>query len=297
LYAKLVQKQPLMRRVIIALLPIYAFALYLYGLHLVFLSLIVFPLGIGVEYLFERKRKKKVSEAVFVTCLLYLLSLPPLVPLWIAGAGILFAVFIAKEIFGGFGRNVFNPAIAGRLFVYITFSPHMTSGWLLGGNFGMDAVTSATPLAQLSAGQNPDLINLLLGFHAGSMGESPIILILLAGVFLAATKTAAVGIMISTMGSAAFLSYTLYLAGAPQALPPLPALLSGSLLFIAVFMATDPVSAPKKLPARIIYGIMIGSLTVLIRMFPLFREGTSFAVLFGNTFAPLLDHIFLKAKT
>jgi Na+-transporting NADH:ubiquinone oxidoreductase subunit B len=286
-----------MRRVLLTLLPIYAFALYLYGLKLAMLSLIVFPLGIGVEYLFERSRQKKISEAVFVTCLLYLLSLPPLVPWWIAALGILFAVFIAKEVFGGFGHNVFNPAIAGRLFVYITFSEQMTSGWILGGNFGIDAVSSATPLAGLSAGQTPDLINLLLGFRAGSMGESPVILILLAGVFLAATKTAKPWIMISTMGSAALLSYTLTLAGAAQALPPLPALLSGSLLFVAVFMATDPVSAPKKLPAQIVYGILIGSITVLIRLFPLFREGTSFAVLLGNTFAPLFDHIFSRVKT
>ncbi|MBN1798512.1 MAG: RnfABCDGE type electron transport complex subunit D [Spirochaetales bacterium] len=297
MYEKLVQKQVLMRRVLIALLPLYAFALYLYGLHLVFLSLIVFPLGIGVEYLFERTRKKKVSEAVFVTCMLYVLSLPPLVPWWIAGLGILFAVFIAKEVFGGFGRNVFNPAIAGRLFVYITFSPHMTSGWILGGNFASDAVSSATPLAQLGAGQSPDLLNLLLGFHAGSMGESPIILILLAAIFLAATKTAKANIMISTVGAAILFSYLLEFAGVSQALPALPALLSGSLVFVAVFMATDPVSAPKKMPAQIIYGVLIGSITVLIRMFPLFREGTSFAVLLGNTFAPLLDQIFSKAKT
>ncbi len=286
-----------MRRVLLALLPVYAFALYLYGLHLIFLSLIVFPLGIGVEYLFERTRQKKVSEAVFVTCLLYLLSLPPLVPWWIAALGILFAVFIAKEVFGGFGRNVFNPAIAGRLFVYITFSPQMTSGWILGGNFAIDAVSSATPLAQLGAGQNPDLINLLLGFRAGSMGESPIILILLAAVFLIATGTAKAWIMISTLGSAALFSYLLKFAGAAQALPPLPALLSGSLLFVAVFMTTDPVSAPKKMPAQIVYGILIGSITILIRLFPLFREGTSFAVLLGNTFAPLLDQIFTRVKT
>jgi Na+-transporting NADH:ubiquinone oxidoreductase subunit B len=296
-YGKLFQKQPLMRRVLLALLPIYAFALYLYGLHLVILTLIVFPLGIGVEYLFERTRGKKISEAVFVTCLLYLLSLPPLVPWWIAALGILFAVFIVKGAFGGFGHNVFNPAIAGRLFVYITFSEQMTSGWILGGNFGIDAVSSATPLAQLSAGESPDLLNLLLGFHAGSMGETSVILILLAAVFLVATKTAKARIMISTLGSAVLLSYALSLTGVAQALPPLPAMLSGSLLFVAVFMATDPVSAPKKLPAQIVYGMLIGSITVLIRLFPLFREGTSFAVLLGNTFAPLFDHIFTKAKT
>jgi Na+-transporting NADH:ubiquinone oxidoreductase subunit B len=295
MYNKLIQKQPMMRRVLLSLLPIYAFALYLYGLHLVFLTLVVFPLGLGMELLFERRNKKKATEAVFVTCMLYLLSLPPLVPLWIAGVGILFAVFIAKEIFGGFGRNVFNPAIAGRLFVYITFSPHMTTGWLSAGNFGIDAVSTATPLHQ-AAGQQVDLLHMVLGFRPGSMGESPIILILLAAVFLVVTKTAKARIMLSTVGSAAVLMVILKLLQVPNAMDILPGLLAGSLLFVAVFMATDPVSAPKKAGSQVVYGILIGAVVVLIRLFPLFTEGTSFAVLLGNTFAPLLDQVFTRSK-
>jgi Na+-transporting NADH:ubiquinone oxidoreductase subunit B len=295
-YNQIIQKQAMMRRVLLSLLPIYAFALYLYGLHLVFLTLVVFPLGLGMELLFERRQKKKATEAVFVTCMLYLLSLPPLVPLWIAGIGILFAVFIAKEIFGGFGRNVFNPAIAGRLFVYITFSPQMTTGWITAGSFGVDAVSTATPLHQIGAAQHPDLLNLFLGFRPGSFGESPIILILLAAVFLVATKTAKAKIMLSTMGSAAVLAYILELTAVPGAVQALPGLMAGSLLFVAVFMATDPVSAPKKAGAQIVYGVLIGSITILIRLFPLFTEGSSFAVLLGNTFAPLLDQVFTRSK-
>ncbi len=113
-------KQPMMRKVLIALAPIYLFSLWMYGLRVVAAALVVFVAGIATEWLFERKRQGKISEAVLVTCALYTLAWPPKTPLWILAVGIIFAVAMAKGVYGGFGRNIFNPAIAGRAFVYIS---------------------------------------------------------------------------------------------------------------------------------------------------------------------------------
>ncbi|ADN01285.1 RnfABCDGE type electron transport complex subunit D [Spirochaeta thermophila] len=290
---KIFQKQPPMRKVLLSLVPIFLWAAYFYGVRLAALALVVFPVGVAVEYLMERRRGRKVSEAVLVTCSLFLLSLPPAVPLWVAAIGIAFGVFMAKEVYGGFGRNVFNPAIAGRLFVYITFPTLMTRSWLKPGAFGLlpDALTSATPLDALRAGTLPPLPDMLLGLHPGSMGESALPLILLAGIYLVATRTASWRIMLSTLGGALLLSAGLYYAGVPGAVPPHYTLLAGSLLFVAVFMATDPVTAPNNPRAHWLYGLLIGAVVVLVRTFSLFSEGTSFAVLLANAVAPLLDEL------
>lgn len=290
------QKQPMMRRMLIALLPIYAFSIFAYGPYVLLLSLVIFATGIFAEYLFESRKKKPVSEAVLVTCMLLTLAMPPRVPLWLALIASAFAVVFAKEAYGGFGRNVFNPAITGRLFVYITFPLLMTKGWIAPSPFGVDSVTSATPLDVLRQGGNVELLDLFLGWRAGSIGEAPIFLIIAAAIYLIVTKTASWRIIVSTLGSAFLLTALLDLFNVPSALPTLPAILSGSLFFVAVFMATDPISAPKKTISHWYYGVIIGATGVIIRTFSLFPEGWSFAVLLGNTFAPLLDELLKERK-
>lgn len=290
------QKQIMMRRVIYSLIPIYLFAIYLYGVRLLWLSVFVFGAGIFTEWIMEKRRNKKVSEAVLVTCLLIVLSLPPQTPWWIAVIGTVFGVLIGKEVYGGFGRNIFNPAITARIFIYITFANIMTSGWIKPGGFGVDTISTATPLEMLRAGEHLSNFNLFFGLRAGSFGESSILLILIAAVYLIWTKTASWRIMLSTFGSAAILTSALYLAGIDSAMPPIQALMSGSLIFVTVFMATDPVSAPKKHSSQWVYGIIIGVTSILVRTFSLFSEGTSFGVLMGNTFASLLDQINFKKK-
>ncbi|HEY8542905.1 MAG TPA: RnfABCDGE type electron transport complex subunit D [Pseudothermotoga sp.] len=283
------QKQPLMRKVLYSLIPIYVFSFYLYGLRVLWIGFFVFGTGIFTEYVMEKQKKKPVSEAVLVTCSLLLLSLPPSTPWWIAVIGSFFGVFFAKELYGGFGRNIFNPAIVGRLFIYISFPVAMTSKWLLP---KVDVLTSATPLDLLRNGQAVDLKNLFLGVRPGSIGESCIPLIIAAAIYLVLTKTANFRIIISTFSSATILTILLNMAGIGPS--PLAMLLSGSFLFVTVFMATDPVTAPKKKISQWIYGVIIGVCTVLIRNFSLFSEGTSFGVLIGNTFASLLDEISSK---
>lgn len=287
------QKQVIMRRVLYSLTPIFLFSVYLYGWRSVAVMAVSVLLGTLTEYVVEKGRNKKVSEAVLVTSVLLALALPPKTPLWIVAAAVIFAVFMGKEVYGGFGRNIFNPALTGRLFVYITFPTILAASWMTPGGFGAhaDAVSAATPLALMHAGGGADirLLDLLLGFRGGSMGESPIILILLAGAYLMATKTASWRIILSSLTGAALLSYGLDILNVSGAFPALKSLMSGSFLFVTVFMATDPVSAPKKPGAQLLYGFLIGTLSMLLRLYSAFPEGTSFAVLVGNTFASLID--------
>ena len=315
------QKQDVMRRVVYSLLPIFLFATFLYGWRVLVTTALVFVLGIATEYVFERSRKKKVSEAVLVTCMLYSLSLPPYTPLWIAAVGIIFAVAIGKGVYGGFGRNIFNPAITGRLFIYITFPTVLTTAWMvpalvdltastsLSGVFGtsgiggVDAITAATPLAMMRSGEIPGLINLFVGFRSGSVGESSALLIIAAAIYLMWTKTANWRMISSTFFSALLFTVIFYFSGlipgldpaarsGGQHLVPIAAyMMSGSILYVAVFMSTDPISAPNKYVAQFLYGFIIGGVSMVVRTFSGFPEGTSFGIMIGNTFSALLDEL------
>ncbi|GAB1433166.1 hypothetical protein MASR2M29_17910 [Spirochaetota bacterium] len=291
------QKQVMMRRVLYALVPIVLLALWQYGLRFLLILLTSLVVGVLTEYLFKKKKGGKVSEAVLVSSVLFALSMPPAAPLWIVAIGIAFGVFMAKEVYGGFGRNIFNPAIAGRLFVYISFAGVLGASFFIPGGFGrnagsafgaLDGMSTATPLALMRGGHRLPLLDYISGMRPGSSGESGIVLILAAAVYLVATKTAQWRLIVSTVLGGAVLSLVFWFSGIKQALPP-EAMLAGSFLFVAVFMSTDPVTAPKKPASQWAYGILIGITIVIIRSFSLFPEGTSFAILLGNSFASLFD--------
>lgn len=304
------QKQMIMRKVVYSLLPIFAFSILLYGWRSLAITAVVFLFGIASEYVFTRAKGKKVSEAVLVTCALYALSMPPAVPLWIAAVGIVFGVVFAKNIYGGFGRNIFNPAIAGRLFVYVAFPDGLQRSflepwrpgmpWRFGLETSADAGTAATPLMDMKDGIMPDLLNHFFGFRVGSMGEVSCILIILAGIYLIMTKTANWKIMLSSFLSFSAVIFALWLFdvvpnGGTVPFPLFESLFSGSILYVVVFMVTDPVSAPNKPRSQWVYGIIIGGVSAAVRVFSLFPEGVSFGVLIGNTFASLLDEWFPAA--
>lgn len=301
-FKKLFTKQKMMRTVLWTMLPIYLFSVYLFGWRVLALLLVNILFASIGEYLIMRminKDNAKVTEAAFVTAALYTLTLPATLPFWMSIVGVLFGIIIGKCIFGGFAKNVFNPALVGRAFIYVSFPVPMTSTWVqpfssLPGGFTRwlnttDMITAATPLIQLKKGQGPTpLPNLLIGNTAGSIGETSIILIVLAGLYLMYTKTASWKIIVSTFLSGAVFTFLFNALGMVN-FDPLAALLSGGFFFGTVFMATDPVSAPKNDIAKILYGILIGFCTVAIRNFSSFNEGMMFAILVGNAFAPFLD--------
>lgn len=294
-------KQMMMRKVVYALIPLVLAGVYFFGLRVLVLLAVVNVFGIATEWVFVRKTTKKVTEAVIVTNILFTLTLPPSTPYWIAIIGIIFGVLFGKMVFGGFGKNPFNPALVGRAFIYVNFPEFMTMNWtkpvegVLGGfttylGESIDAITQSTPMLIFRASGDKLPINeLLLGNTAGSIGETSAILVILAGIYLIYTKTAAKETIFSVLTGFVLMSGFFYFAGYEQVLDPLYGLLAGGILFGAVFMATDPISSPKTFEGRIIYGLIIGVITVIIRGFALFAGGVMFAILIGNTFAPIID--------
>lgn len=304
-------KQPMMRKVVYSLIPIQLASIYFFGWRSLLLTLVCVTSGVFAEWLFKRTIKKPVTEAVFVSAILYAMTLPPGTPYWIASVGIIFGIIFGKEVFGGFGKNIFNPALVGRAFVYVCFPIPLTVVWhhnLAGQNGGLggflsylapvvDTASTATPMLLFRTDKDyTQLLDLFLGNVTGSMGETSALLILLAGIYLVYTKTAAWENIVSTLIGFIGANTAFYLMGVSSVPHPLYGLLSGGILFGAVFMVTDPISSPKTKEAKWIYGILIGVSTVIIRGFALFAGGIMFAILIGNTFAPLLDEIVKGLK-
>jgi Na+-transporting NADH:ubiquinone oxidoreductase subunit B len=325
---KILQKQSVMRRVLLALLPCIAGAVYYFGWYCLFVIALANVTGFIVEFIFTRRRGKPVTEAVFVTCTLFALVMPPSVSWHVVVIGAVFAVMFAKEVFGGFGRNIFNPALAGRAFVYVCFPIALTATWAPAaqGPWGAlnkwttvestDAISGATPMSYLKAGQIylgtsyaqdwvPHIVpkgqskhvrksalyrGLLFGRISGTMGVTSALLICIGGIYLFITKTASRAIILSTIITYIFWNDVLYQLGIKPIPGAIPAVLGGGFLFGAFFMATDPVSSPKTTPARIIYGFIIATCTMVIRNFSIFNGGLMFSILIGNMFAPILDY-------
>lgn len=293
--------QKMMRTVIVSLIPIILSSIYFFGWRSFVLLLWVTIFGVGTEWIFEKKYGKKISEAVFVSCILYVLTLPASTPFWIAAVGIVFGIAFGKEVFGGFARNIFNPALVARAFVYVSFPEPLTIQWSKAaagfpGGFAtyitdtVDVVSKATPMLIFrETGETVSSIKLLLGNVSGSLGETSAILIILAAIYLIYKKVASWQTMAGVLVGFTGLSGILYLMGNSQIPNPIFGILSGGFLFGTVFMATDPISSPKTKEGRWIFGILIGIVTVIIRGYALFAGGMMFAILIGNTFAPVID--------
>lgn len=288
------------------------------GLWIVLPLIIVsYAVGFFWELLFASARKHEISEGFLVTGLLFPLTLPPTIPLWQAALGISFGVVIGKEIFGGTGRNIFNPALTGRAFLFFAYPAHMSGDpvWvahLSGG--GADAVTGATPLGvaalcqvgqniqSVLSGRDVSFLKLFIGNYPGSIGGTSALCCLIGAVILIATGIASYRIIIGGVAGLLVTGWLLNHFSGPMAQPwyglnPLYHLVMGGFAFGIVYMATDPVSAPGMDPVKWIYGFLIGVLTVLIRVFnPAYPEGVMMAILFMNLFSPLLDHVSVTMK-
>lgn len=295
---KLLVQKPMLR-VCYALVPLVLASIYLFGWRSLVLAGLVLVCGFITEALFTFPRGKPVTSAVFVTGLIFTLSLPPTIPFWMAVVGIVVGVALGKMVFGGFGQNVFNPAMVGRCFIYITFPLQMTNRWLepfwggLGGlthwTASLDTLTRATPLEVLRQGESLPWQNLLLGRTSGSIGEMSAVLILLGGLYIVGKKAASWRLVLSCLLAGILSSGLLGLAGFDQIPDPVSTLLAGSFLFGAFFVVTEPVSGAKTKTGQWVYGSMIGALIVVLRGFSNFSEGVMFSVLIMNAFVPILD--------
>ena len=303
----LLMKQKPMLQVLLALTPLALVSIYFFGWKALAILAIVNVAGFLSEYIFARVYKTQVTMAVFVTNFLFALSLPPTIPLWIPVIGIVFGVVFGKMAFGGFGRNVFNPALTGRAFIYVSFGAQMTAAraWVLPaenawGALGMwqaDAVSQATPLVRLARGETVSAVKMFLGNIPGAFGETSVILIILGGLYLMIKKTASWKIVVAGISSYLLFQVIFWLAGVQGAYDPLRALMAGSFMYGIMFMATDPVSASQTTDTgRVIYGILIGILTCLIRTFSVWPEAITFSILLANMFAPLLNHVIREYR-
>jgi len=292
-----------MSLVVIALLPCFAASLYYFGWRVLAMIAVSYAAGGTVEVLFAVVRKEEIHEGFLVTGFIYPLILPPSVPLWMVAVGIVFGVLVGKEIFGGTGRNLFNPALVGRCFLAISYPATMAGNWLKpGGGFTgrlfqyvdgsvTEAVSSATPLALAKQGRFEPLADMVAGSIAGSAGETCAIAIILGGGFLLLTRVSSWRTVAGILGSFLLFGAVLHRI-APASFGPAPwHLFAGGLLFGAFFMATDPITSPITKGGKWAYGILIGVTVLLIRNLTGYVEGVTFAILLGNIAAPILDEV------
>lgn len=280
--------------VIIALLPTAAASIVFFGWQAVKLILVSYIAGGIVEVCFAILMKRHIEEGFLVTGLIFPLVLPASTPIWVAIVGIIFGVFFGKEIFGGTGRNIFNPALVGRLFITIAFPRIMSASWIAPFT---DVITSATPLAMMrTAGEVTPFKDLLLGLHGGSMGELFRIGVIAGGLFLMASKVANWRVPVTYLGTVAVFAFIGNRVAPASIAPPVFQLLSGGLLYGAFFMATDPVTSPSTRAGKLVFGVLCGILTIIIRSFSGYTEGVMFSIIFMNALSPLIDHLVLKRK-
>ena len=296
-----------MSMVMLCVMPCIAASIYFFGWRIVPMIVVTYASGLIVEWIFAVIRKEGINEGFFVTGLLYPLILPPTTPLWMVSLGIVFGVVVGKEVFGGTGRNLFNPALVGRCFLALAYPGIMTkecwiapgSGWF--GRFGqyvsasnVDAMSAATPLDIARQGRLVDYGDLFFGGTSGCAGETSAMLIILAGVLLLATRIISWRTVLGLLGTVAIFSGILHAVDPATYAPAGYHLLAGGLLFGAIFMATDPVTSPITRHGRLAYGIIIGVAVVLIRNLTAYYEGVMFAILLGNIFAPVLDEVVIR---
>ena len=273
------------------------FQLFFYGLWKVLPMIIVsYVVGLGIEFAVAQMKGHEINEGFLVSGLLIPMIMPVEAPLWMVALSTAFAVIIGKEIFGGTGMNIWNPALLARAFFFFSY-PSMISGdkvWIAGDT--ADAISKATPLAQMALGQplTYSTADMFWGFIPGSVGETSAFCILIGAVILLLTNVASWRTMISVFVG----GYLMALVFQPiSGVEAYQQLLMGGFAFGAVFMATDPVTSAQTNTGKYVYGLLIGAMAVIIRCInPGYPEGMMLAILLMNTFAPLIDWFVVQAN-
>lgn len=301
----------IMWTVIIALIPAFLVSIYYFGLNVIIITAVSIASCLLFEYLIQKfllKRKPTLSDgSAIITGLLLAFNLPSNLPLWIVAIGALVAIGIGKMAYGGLGKNPFNPALVGRVFLLISFPVQMTT-WPKPVPIGQvaDALTGPTPLGILKEGVKggvsvsdimtnvgmPDYVEMLLGQMGGSFGEVSAIALLIGGIFLLIRKVISWHIPVSFILTVFLFAGIFYLINPEVYVNPFFHLVTGGLLLGAFFMATDMVTSPVSPAGMLIFGCGCGLLTIIIRMFGSYPEGVSFAILLMNAVTPLINKGF-----
>jgi H+/Na+-translocating ferredoxin:NAD+ oxidoreductase subunit D len=303
----------LMLTVIIALVPAFLTSVFYFGIGAIIVTATSVASCLLFEYLIQRfifKKPVSIGDcSAIVTGILLAFNLPSNIPVPLVVIGSFISIAVAKMTFGGLGKNTFNPALVGRVFMLISFPVQMTT-WPVPEGFGTsytDAVTGATPLAVIKEGLKngeplsqlmthiPTAVRMFLGDKAGSMGEVAAIALLIGFVILLVRKVITWHIPVSVLGSMTIFTTILWLADPSKNANPMFHILAGGVLLGAIFMATDYVTSPMVPVAMIIYGCGIGIITVIIRVYGAYPEGVSFAILIMNAFVPLMN-AYIKPK-
>jgi Na+-transporting NADH:ubiquinone oxidoreductase subunit B len=265
-----------------------------------------YGVGLGIEFLFAELRDHEVNEGFLVSGMLIPLIVPVTTPLWMVAVATAFAVVIGKEVFGGTGMNILNPALLARAFLFFAYPSYLSGEvWvelsLQEGQQILDGFSGATALAVLAAGEAqylPSAMEMFLGTIPGSIGETSTLAVLIGAFILIATGVGSLRIMASVVLGGLLMGFILnvFAVNAFMEIPPYYHLIMGGFAFGAVYMATDPVTASQTGTGKYIYGVLIGVVTVLIRVVnPAYPEGMMLAILFMNVFAPLIDHYVVEA--
>jgi Na+-transporting NADH:ubiquinone oxidoreductase subunit B/electron transport complex protein RnfD len=270
---------------LVALLLISAF---IYSFYVILLGLVAIITALVVEYAFAYFRKKPFEmTGIFVTPLILTLLMPPELPLYMVGIGSFFSVFFGKMIFGGLGRNLFNPALVGYLFLIITFPVELTTQYIVPGS---DLFTSATLLRDRSFGFSmTNVTDILLGEYAGTIGNTFKLAVLILGVGLLVLKISDWRIPISILVSMVVFTFIFDAIYPDKFHDAFMSIFVGGALFAAFFVATDPVSAPFTHWGKVVYGVGIALISVVIRGLAAFPEGFIFAIIIMNSIAPMID--------
>lgn len=276
--------------------------IFFYGfLKVLPIIIVTYVVGLGIEIIFAQKRGHEVNEGFFVSGMLIPLLLPPDIPLWMVAVATAFAVIIGKEVFGGTGMNILNPALTARAFLFFAYPSDMSGDkvWI---SDKADAFSGATPLGDALVGNIdalPSPLEMFIGTIPGSIGETSTLLIIFGALILLGTGVASWRIMLSTVVGAMVMGglFNLWGLNDYMNIPAYYHLILGGFAFGAVFMATDPVTASQTNRGKYIYGFLIGLIAVLIRVFnPAYPEGMMLAILLMNVFAPLIDHYVVESN-
>lgn len=284
--------QSIMRDVIIALVPASVMGIYYFGLKALMLMVAAIVSAVFFEWLYQKLLKKPITISdlsAVVTGLLLAMNLPAAAPIWVAIVGSAFAIIFAKQLFGGLGQNFINPALAGRAFLLASYPTEMTS-WTSSGNFGVDAVAVATPLAQLKGGVMPDasFTDVLVGNIGGCLGETCAIALIIGGIYLIAKHVINWRVPVIYIATVFILTA---LIGRNGLRVPVYEIFAGGLMLGAFFMATDYASSPVTSKGQIIFALGCGLLTTLIRIFGGYPEGVSYSILIMNLTVPLIERL------